>query len=407
MSNQKGKATEMFEKFETCLLNSLEKTVKWQTNQVIGKLLSTLSKFIGVVNEERGHLARKKAFSELDVNVTLDAGNSFFSELTTMIANEEKVQSLVKCNLINIEETCLREADHFRPEKTDWRTHEVKSLLKNTPGFTKSSPSFYSSEVHIPSFQLLAVVKGVILDKAFNVLRCVVNAHLHGTKSDVVQRLAKHRRLLPHLIVQTVLDDVYEPARSRSPDELMTRLEEVASGGLWETLSTILNDGLSSVASECKSPTLLSNIHTERGRRKVVGKILSSFTPEKVAEAITEACSAHLRMTHRTFVQKAIEMKITTTSDTCLKEFKELGILYIPRVKYLAMRAFALKFSLWKGNQLTMGPLVKSTKHGNIFSCSGWPKGTDTKPMAVKIVEKKNVDSKIWEQTASDLIHSW
>ena len=184
-------------------------------------------------------------------------------------------------------------------------------------------------------------------------------------------------------------------------------LTSVVSKALRKVLSEIMIEGLLH-AMEWKSLNANDfNMADTQSRRKILDLIISKFSRQQITHAICVACKGLLDTVHKAFLKVMDDLTGLNylVSNNWSRQLEEMAALYIPSVRHLAVQGFALQFLLNHG-ALTLGPELKSTKHGTIHGCTGWTDEVSAGQFVVKVIKEEKVEPDIWTQTAVDLINS-
>ncbi len=422
-----SKASELFSKFEDGLLGILEDTIKRQTKQVVGELIFLQMSLVHAMGRSRQALSRMFG-SPLEFDTAKSVEKSLHTTLTETIASEEKIGMLVNCNVLGLEEKFMPAALQFRatvqvPVEVSSLDRLVASLqeLEDNLNFlylllsvTVKRPKYNFPvsliENDAPFLRFLISMKGVILDKTFNDLRRTFEGFLRGVRNLV----EVHSRNIVNPSLRHALDLAYGSSLSRTKDSLSDQPSEGLFAHLTSLVSKVLRTVLTEVlieglidAMEWKSSNANLNIADEQSRRKILELILSKFSTQRIAQAISVAFKEILEEVHNLFfkLMDSLTVFADVISNHSSQQLEEMAALYIPTVTHLVVQGFALQFLLNNG-PLTLGQALKSTKHGMIHDCTGWAGESFTGDSVVKVIEEEKVEAEVWAQTAVDLINT-
>ncbi|KAL9986915.1 hypothetical protein ACROYT_G001129 [Oculina patagonica] len=407
--NNCSMATDLFSKFEDGLLGILEETIKRQTKQVVGKLVFLQMSLVQAMGRSREALPRMFG-SPLEFDTAKSVEKSLHATLTETVASEEKIGMLVNCSLLNLEEKFMLEELQLHTTMQVSPVHELEARLINLL-LVNENRTFSWNKEDAPFLRFLIVLKGLILDRTFNELRRVFEGFLNRAK-----HLVKlHSRNIFNPLLRQAFDVAYgsdqpktrkNPLPDKTSLELFVLLRTVISKVLREVLSEVVIEGLLH-AMEWKSSNAGFNLADKQTRRKIVELIVSKFSPQRITHSISVACTKVLDAVHNAFLKVVDDLNGLNdlVSNNWSQQLEEMAALYIPTVRHLVVQGFALQFLL-KNGPLTLGPALKSTKHGTIHECTGWAGEEFTGEFVVKVIEEEKVEAEVWAQTAVDLINT-
>jgi len=416
--NGTSKATEAFSRFEEGLLAILDETVKRQAKQAVSKLILLQMSIVQAMGRTRQDLSHGRLFgSSLEFDKAKSIGNSIHETLISAIASEKKIGMLVNCNLLNLEEKFMSSAEHYQFHsmgrskglEVEARTYYLLLLKekKSTEQFT-----YTPTKEDAPFLRFLVVMKGVIMDVTFNVLRRVVEEFL--------KRTTDHVEIHSVWITNPVLGYAFEVAygsglpRRQSTDrsslaetgvDVLNLLKTMMSNALRKVLTMLLMEGVLH-AMEWKSSNANFSLADKQNRRKIMELVFSKFNHDVITKTLCVACTKCLEAVHDAFFKVIDDLSRVNdlVSTNRSQMLQEMAALYVPTVKHLVVRGLALQFLLTKG-PLTLGTVLKSTKHGKIYDCYGWANEGYRGACAVKVIEEEKVDAEVWAQTSVDLFH--
>ena len=416
--NRTSKATEAFSRFEEGLLAILDETVKRQAKQAVSKLILLQMSIVQAMGRTRQDVSHGRLFgSSLEFDRAKSIGNSIHGTLLSAIASEKKIGMLVKCNLLNLEEKLMSTAEYYQFHSTgrskglevEARTYYMLLLKGNE---SKGQLTYNPIKEDAPFLRFLVSMKGVIMDMTFNVLKRVVEEFL--------KRTTDHVEIHSVRITNPVLGYAFEVAygsglpKRQSSDttslpetgvDVLNLLKTMMSNALRQVLTKLLMDGLLH-AMECKSSIPSFNFADQQNRRKIMELVFSKFNYDVITETLCVACTKCLQAVHDAFFKIIDDLSRVNdlVSTNRSQQLQEMAALYVPTVKHLVVRGLALQFLLTKG-PLILGPVLKSTKHGRIYDCTGWATEGYRRACAVKVIEEEKVDAEVWEQTSVDLFN--
>lgn len=414
--NASSKASEDFSKFQDGLLAILDQTVKLQAKQAVSKLIFLQMSIVQAMGRTKQDLPHKLFGSSLEFDTAKSIGKSLHETLISAIANKDKIGMLVNCNFLNLEERFKFVAEQYQFHSTEGLTGLAMKartyyLLLVKEKQSKEQLNFTPRKEDASFLRFLVVMKELILDRTFNVLRRVV--------VEFLKRTTDHVELHSRRIVNPVLGFAFEIAygsglpktQSSLPEsvtgvDVLSLLKAMVSDALRKVLIRLLIEGLLH-AIEWQSSNANCNLADKRGRRKIIELIFSKFNREVITDSLCAACRKCLGAVHDAFfkvmddLSRVNDLVSTNTS----QQLQEMAALYVPGVRYLVVRGLALQFLLRKG-PLTPGPVLKSTKHGKIQDCSGWADEGCRGACVVKIVEEEMVEAEVWAQTSVDLFNT-
>ena len=410
-----SRATELFSKFEQGLLGVLEETVKRQAKQVVNKLIFLQTSLVRAMGRTRQVLLGMFG-SPSEFDTTKGVAKSLYDSLTSTIGSEEKIGMVVNCNLLNLQEKFIREAVHFHTTEQVYPEQELEArvngllLLKEN---SKYHRKLTWNKEDVPFLRLLVIVTGLILDRTFNDLKRGFESFVNRAK-EVIEVHSRNiiNPLLRHAFGVAYGSDLPKTESISSfphkPSlELPALLTPVVSKALRKVLREILIEGLL-YAMEWKSSIANDfNMADAQSRRKILELIVSKFSSQRITHAICVACKSLLDAVHEAFLKVVDDLTGLNdlVSNKWSRQLEEMAALYIPSVRHLAVQGLALQFLLNHG-PLTLGPELKSTKHGTIYGCSGWTGEVSAGECVVKVIKEEKVEPDVWAQTAVDLINT-
>ncbi|KAJ7365791.1 hypothetical protein OS493_002510 [Desmophyllum pertusum] len=404
-----SRATEIFGKFEDSLLNILEETVKRQAQQVVSKLIFLQMSLVHAMNRTEQSLPHIFG-SPLEFDTAKSVEKSLFTTLTAAIASEDKIGMLVNCNLLSLEEKLMSEAVQFNATMQVSPLQELDALMNYWALVQKHHFTFTANKEDAPFLRFLIEIKGAILDRTFNDFSRVFKGFLNRTKD----LLELHSRKIVNPQLRRVLEDVYAGSSLSKPDkdflpgktpiELLELLKIAVSKVSRKLLSEVLIEGQLH-AMEWKSSNANFNLADKQCRRKIVELIIVKFSPQRITHSVSVVVTDCLEVVHEGFLKiiDSLSDKNDRISNNWSQQLEEMAALHIPAVRRLAVQGFALQFLLNNG-PLTLGPVLKSTKHGTIRHCIGW--AASTGDSVVKVIEEQNVEADVGVQPAVDLINA-
>ena len=410
-----SRATELFSKFEEGLSTVLEETVKMQTKQVVNKLVFLQRSLVHAMGRTRQVLPRMLG-SPLEFDTAKSIEKSLYDSLTATIGSEEKIGMVVNCNLLNLGEKFMREAVHFQTTEQVSPAQELETRM-NSLLLLKENSKYHRkltwNKEDVPFLRFLIVLRGLILDRTFNDLKRAFGGFVDGAKEvaevhsvNLINPLLRHAFEVPYGSGLPNTESSSLPNK-RSLEPLPVLLTQAASKALRKVLSEIMIDGLLH-AMEWKSLHADDfNMADTQSRRKILELIISKFSSQRITHAICVAFKGLLDMVHGAFleVMDYLTGLNDLVSNNWSRQLEEMAALYIPTVRHLAVQGFALQFLLNHG-ALTLGPELKSTKHGTIYDCTGWTGEVSAREFVVKVIKEEKVEPEVWAQTAVDLINS-
>jgi len=407
-----SRATELFSKFQEGMFGVLEETVKRQAKEVVDKLIIVQTNLVHAMGRKRQDLLHKFE-SPLEFDTAKSVGKSLYDSMTSTIG--KKIGMVVNCNLLNLEEKFMRKAVHF-PEQVppmdelEARVNDLLLLKENS----KYHPRLTWNKEDGPFILFLIILGGLVLDRTFNDLKRGFEFVVDETK-EVVE---VHSRNIINPRLRQVFGVAYGsglPATECSPlpnkpsSVLAVRLKSEASKAFREVLIEIMIEGFLH-AKEWKSLNAYDfNMTDTQSRRKILELIFSKvmISNQRITHAICVACESLLHDVHENLL-KDVDGQTglnDLVSNNWSQQLEEMAALYIPTVRHLAVEGFALQFLLNNG-PLTLGPEMKSTKHGTIHGCTGWTGEVSAGEFVVKVIKEEKVEPDVWTQTAVDLIDS-
>jgi len=409
-----NRATEQFSKFEDGLLDVLEETVKRKAKQVVNKLILVQMNLVRAMGRTRQDLLHKLV-SPLEFDTAKSVEKSLYDSLTSTIG--KKIGMVLNCNLLNLEDKFMREAVHFHtteqaPPMDELVAHMSDLLLSKEN--SKYHHRLTWDKDDAPFFLFLIILGGLVLDRTFNDLKRGFEFVVDETK-EVVE---VHSRNIINPPLRHAFGVAYgsglpetesSPLPNKPSSVLAVRLKSEASKALREVLSEIMVEGLLH-AMEWKSLNAYDfNMADTQSRRKILELIISKFmiSNQRITHAICVACEGLLDEVHENFL-KVVDGQTglnDLVSNNWSRQLEEMAALYIPTLRRLAVEGFALQFLLNNG-PLTLGPELKSTKHGTIHGCTGWTGEVSAGDFVVKVIKEEKVEPDVWTQTAVDLIDS-
>lgn len=414
-------ASEKFSKFEDGLLAALEETIKRQAKQVVNKLIFLQMSLVHSMDRAKQNLPSIFG-SQLEFDTAKSVERSLYTSLISDIASEENVLVLVTSNLLNLEEKFMPEALRFNAtmqvpgevnpliaslQELEERLHHLYLLLCVKATRPKYHFPLDWNNDDAPFLRFLIAMKGVILDRTFNDLKRSFEEFLKR-KRDV----ELHSRNILNPQLRCALSLAYggkaetSTLQDRLSEELSVHLTSLVSKELRRVLSEVLIEGLIH-AMEWKSSNIDFNVDDKPTRKKVLELILSKFSSQRITHSISVALQERLEKAHTVFFKLLDSLTVVNEVilNTSAHQLEEMAALYIPPVRHLVVQGFALQFLLNNG-PLTLGPTIKSTKHGTIHGCTGWTGEESAGEFVVKVIEEEKVEPDVWAQTAVDLINT-
>lgn len=406
-------ATKDFSRFEDGLLAVLDETVKFQTRQAVGKLILLQMSIVHAMGRIRQSLPRTLLGSSLDFDMAKSVGKSLHETLTNTIASQKKIGMLINCNFLNFEERFKSVADQYQVHSArpatglEARTYYML-LVKESE--SADQPSFTPRKEDTPFLRFLVVMKGVILDRTFNVLKSCIGEFLKTT----TEQVEVHSMHIANPLLGYAFRIAYgslgstcneESSLPQASADVLKLLKTMVCHALRKILTKLLIEGLLH-AIEWTSSNASFDLGDKQTRRKITDLILSKFNHEVITESLCVASRKGLNVVHDAFfkviddLSRVNDLVSTSTS----QQLQEMSILFVPRIRHLFVQSLALEFLLTK-EPLILGPVLKSTKHGKIHDCSGWVEEGYIGACVVKVIEEENVDPEVWAQTSVDLFN--
>ena len=411
-----GKATEAFARFEEGLLAMLDETVKLQAKQVVNKLILFQMALVQAIEMKRETLKCTLGLfgSSLDYDFAKSIGKSLHDTLMSAVANKDKLGMLVNCNLINLKERFMSAAERYQYREINSGSTapeleaKVYYLLLMKDCEDEERPEFSPQREDAPLLQFLASMKAAILDRAFNVLKRVLEVFLKGT----TDHIEIHSRRICNLLVEVAYEVAYgsgllKTQSSTVPQTNVGRLNLIKMTvfvALRKILKKLLTEGVSHEMTEWRSVT---NLEDRQSRRKIMEQLFSKLNSNAITESICAACTKSLEDMHDAFLKviddlSQLSFPISTKTS---KQMEEMATLYVPTVRHLVVKALALQFLLTKG-PLVLGPVLKVTKHAQLHECAGWAEESTSGACVVKVIKEEEVEAEVWEQTSVDLFNT-
>ena len=409
-----SKATEAFSKFEGGLLAALDETVKLQSKEAVGKLILLQMNVVHAMGRTRCKLPKALFGTSLEFDTAKSIGKSLHETLISAIANERKIGMLINCNFLDFKERFMFVAEqyqyHHRGRSSELELEaRVSYLLLVNEHQSKDQLTFTPRKEDAPLLHFLVVMKGLILDWTFNVLKRVVQKFLKRTTDHV----EIHSRRIVNPVLGYAFAVAYgslsplktQTAVSKTGVDVLSLLKIVVSKVLRKILTELLIDGLLH-AIESTSSSDDFNVTDKQSKTKIIEFIFSKFNRDVITESLCVSCTKCLNSVHDAFfkvihdLSRVNELVSTSTS----QQLQEMTTVYVPIVRNLVIRGLALQFLLTKG-PLMLGQVLKPTKHCKIHECSGWADEGYKGACVVKVIEKKKVDAEVWAQTSVDLFN--
>lgn len=412
-----GQQRPLPDRFEEGLLAILEETVKLQAKQVLSKLILLQMGLVQAMKRTKQTLTGTLVGSSLDYDTVKSIGKSLHDTLMSAVANKDKLGMLVNCNLINLEEKFISVAELYQyreissPSATSNLEARTYYLLLMKGNDNEEQPTFSPEREDAPFLQFLVDMKGVILDRTFNVLKRVI--------AEFLKRTTEHVKIHSRRISNLLLEIAFKVAYGSGPPttqitvpqrnvDVLNLIKSTVSVALRKILTKLLWQGLLYAMTEWRSPTDNQlNLEERQSRRKIIELIFSKLNREAITESICAACTKSLEATHNAFskvIDDLSHLNVLISSKT-YKQMEEMATLYVPTVRHLLVQTLALQFLLTKGT-LALGPVLKATKHGKIHECSGWADELSRGACVVKVITEREVEAEVWAQTSVDLFNT-
>ena len=410
-------ATEAFSKFEAGLLTILDGTVKLQAKQVVNKLILLQMSIVQAMTRTRRDLPGTLLGSSLEFDTAKSIGKSLHETLVSAIANKDKLGMLVNCNFLNLEERFMLVAEQYKCRSIlrSLTTLELEArtffLILVRENQDKEQLTFTPQKEDAPFLRFLVRMKEVILDRTFNVLKRVIEEFLKRT----TEHVAFHSRRIDNPVLAYAFKVAYGSGlpkmQSSLPEadvDVLNLLKAMVSDALRNVLTKLLSDGVLHAMTECRSPNNnYCNLADQQSRRTIMELIFSKFNREAITESLCAACTKCLKAVHDAFFKVIDDLSrvhdLVTTNTS--RQLQEMAALYVPAVGHLLVQGLSLQFLLTKG-PLALGPVLKSTKHGQLHESSGWVDGVCSGACVVKVVEEEKVEADVWAQTSMDLFNT-
>ena len=411
-----GKATEAFARFEEGLLAILDETVKLQAKQVVNKLILFQMALVQAIEMKRETLKCTLVLfgSSLDYDTAKSIGKSLHDTLMSAVANKDKLGMLVNCNLINLKERLMSAAERYQYREINSGSTapeleaKVYYLLLMKDCEDEERAEFSPQREDAPLLQFLASMKAAILDRAFNVLKRVLEVFLKGT----TDHIEIHSRRICNPLVEVAYEVAYgsgllKTQSSTVPQTNVGRLNLIKMTvcvALRKILKKLLTEGVSYEMTEWRSVT---NLEDRQSRRRIMERLFSKLNSNAITESICAACTKSLEDMHDAFfkvIDDLSQLSFPISTKTS-KQMEEMATLYVPTVRHLVVKALALQFLLTKG-PLLLGPVLKVTKHGQLHECAGWAEESTGGACVVKVIKEEEVEAEVWEQTSVHLFNT-
>ena len=403
-----SKAREAFAEFEDGLLAFRSENIRSQSIHAVEKLLLLQISIFQAMRRARNNLPGTLFAISLELDKATNIGKSLHGELMSTIAKKELMRKVVNGSLQSLRERFLSVADQYRlcskrqntEEELKARTFYFKYLVRMD--HCKHHLPFSPKKEDIPFLRFLITIYRAIQDWTFNVLRRSLERFIN-TATDHVEM---HTKMIDNLFIRQAFHLHYGSGHWPKRNSLPSGVDLIytfASKKLREAVTKLLIDGLFH-AMEWKSSEANFRLGDEQTRRKIIELILSKFNRQVITESLCEACAECLEMIHSVLLKDIRNNRVTNEvlSADVSQKLEELAALYIPKLSLLTVQSFALNFRVTKG-PITLGPVLKPTKHGQLHDCCGWANMTHPEASVAKVIERGKVKPEIWSQTSVDL----
>ena len=403
-----SKAREAFAEFEDGLLAFLSENIRSQSIHAVEKLLLLQISIFQAMRRARNNLPGTLFAISLELDKATNIGKSLHGELMSTIAKKELMRKVVNGSLQSLRERFLSVADQYQlcskrqntEEELKARTFYFKYLVRMD--HCKHHLPFSPKKEDIPFLRFLITIYRAIQDWTFNVLRRSLERFIN-TATDHVEM---HTKMIDNLFIRQAFHLHYGSGHWPKRNSLPSGVDLIytfASKKLREAVTKLLIDGLFH-AMEWKSSEANFRLGDEQTRRKIIELILSKFNRQVITESLCEACAECLEMIHSVLLKDIRNNRVTNEvlSADVSQKLEELAALYIPKLSLLTVQSFALNFRVTKG-PITLGPVLKPTKHGQLHDCCGWANMTHPEAIVAKVIERGKVKPEIWSQTSVDL----
>lgn len=406
-----SKARGAFAEFEDGLLAFLSENIRSRSIQAVEKLLLLQMSIFQAMRRTRNNLPGTLFAISLELDKATNIGKSLHDELMSTIAKKELMRKLVNGSLRSLREGFLSVADQYQlcskrqntEEELKARTFYFKNLVRMN--HCKHQLPFSPKKEDIPFLRFLITIYGGIQDWTFNVLR----RSLKSLMRKATDHVEMHTKKIDNLFIRQAFHLHYGsghwPKRKSLPSGVDLTYT-FASKKLREAVTKLLIDGLFH-AMEWKSSEANFRLGDKQTRRKIIELILSKFNRQLITESLCEACAECLEMIHSVLLKDIRNHRVTNEvlSADVSQKLEEIAALYIPKMSLLTVQSFALNFRVTKG-PITLGPVLKPTKHGQLHDCCEWANMAYPEAGVVKVIERGKVKPEIWSQTSVDLFNT-
>ena len=404
-----SKAREAFAQFKDGLLAFLSENIRSQSIHAVEKLLVLqISIFQAMRRRTSNNLPGTLSAISLELDKATSIGRSLHDKLMSTIANKDPMGKLVNGSLQSLREKFMSVADQYQlcskmpniEKELKARTFFFKNLVKMN--HCKHQLPFSPNKEDIPFLRFLITIYGGLQDWTFNVLRCSLNKFMRKAKGPVEM----HTKMIDNLVIRQAFHLHYGTGHWPKRNSLLSGVDFIytfASKKLREAVTKLLIEGLFH-AMKWKSSEANFRLEDEQTRRKIIELILSKFNRQLITESLCKACADCLEMIHSDLLNVIKNNRVT--NDVFLadvsQKLEEIAALYIPKMSLLTVQTFALNFRVAIG-PITLGPVLKPTKHGQLHDCCGWANMTHPEAIVAKVIERGKVKPEIWSQTLVDL----
>ncbi|KAK3712990.1 hypothetical protein QZH41_014112 [Actinostola sp. cb2023] len=411
--NEQNNDTRSFDRLHCCILEKLENALMKDSKKALGNLLSAQEMILCSVISARKSLSLTTHLIPSVCDQALKTELLIFQTTLKLGMKSDEIKNTIRRDLEQLSAGFLDEGENYQIIDQRTMRKEFQTIQKTAGIDPELLKQVRIEELLVMEFT--SAIKGAIVDRTFNVLKFSIHMVLKEVLSHAVREMIKLTQTVRNPLIGRLVKRIFGAPTSESEEDVndFLQLHRILDG-LLDSVDAAVNSTLrreiSIPLSEFDVNEVGSNPRPRDAhwRRKVVQTLLSKLDFKRVASSVIESCDESLLKLHKLFRDSVENYRTLNTifdGANLTTTLQHLRSKYVPRVAELAVRGHSLRYVIERGVP-ELGVKIKSTAHGEIYSCASRHWCWDQKECMVKVVTKSEVGLEVWCQTMKDCINS-
>ena len=416
LTEQEAEATRRFRRFQTSLQDHLGKVIRIQTRRVVQKLLVLLESFANVVQVQRTSITQKVSVIPQILQKAAKVQEKMVESLSTITLESQESKRAISEDLELIKMKTLHEAEVYKVKNPKNLQREFQTMVKDElPSY---SNLLLNASFDVAFAKFVGDMKGSILEKTCQTLDKAVQVFMKDYINDLTIAMSDFNKAFSTPIVSRILEEIYDVqflAAKAETDQLLQLVMNALLDSMSEVARIALRTEISEPLSKCLCPEDLQSytnikidVCNETTRLNICHTLLATLDFNRVVDSVREACISHLLKLHEKFMA-ALSIFVSlqdafANSDMSL-QLEMLRLHFTPQIRKLTIEGMALNFLQIFG-PVTLGLPIAQSRHGVIYECKSrrWYRASSSAQCVVKVLDKRDVEESVWNQTAVDLV---